>query len=247
VRIEQCDETGTVIEHLSLSPDAEDSLYEDDYHAVSYAAWDPDWEEEKRGYQDRRWRNMTRVGVDPDGGGGDRRALDIGCGAGLLCDLLSRKGYEATGIDRAKNVIAGNRERFPHCRFETLRVEELGSLGETFDLVTLSHVLEHVADERALLGAIPSLLAPGGLLYIEAPWMERDLVMERRPQWHRQRDHCREYTKRGLYHLVRGMGYEVVGHGDSAAEPDGEPFQFLLARCEQAGLGGSTPRNRRFL
>lgn len=72
------------------------------------------------------------------------------------------------------------------------------------------------------------------ILYIEAPWMSPDLMRARRPVWHRQMDHCREYTKLGLRRLVETCGYEVLAHADSATEDPEEPFQFMATRVAAA-------------
>ena len=77
-----------------------------------------------------------------------KRALDVGCGAGLLCEPLARLGAAVTGVDAAEENVAAARE---HTAAMGLAVEyragELADLGlGQFDLVTCLEVLEHVAD-----------------------------------------------------------------------------------------------------
>lgn len=100
-----------------------------------------------------------------------KRALDVGCGAGLLAEPLARLGAEVTGVDAAEENVAVARA---HAAGSGLAIDyragELGSLGlGRFDLVTAMEVLEHVADKGAFLGELASHLAPGGLMVLSTP------------------------------------------------------------------------------
>ena len=100
-----------------------------------------------------------------------RRALDVGCGAGLMCEPLARLGAAVTGVDAAAENVAAASE---HAAAMGLAIEyrtgELAhlNLGQ-FDLVTCMEVLEHVADKRAFVAGLAASLASGGLLIISTP------------------------------------------------------------------------------
>ncbi|MGO4870318.1 MAG: bifunctional 2-polyprenyl-6-hydroxyphenol methylase/3-demethylubiquinol 3-O-methyltransferase UbiG [Roseiarcus sp.] len=106
-------------------------------------------------------------------GGGDEpplaglTLLDIGCGAGLLSEPLSRLGAEVTGLDPAPTSIEIARAHAeatgakPSYRAGT--VEDLASEGARFDVVLAMEVVEHVADVPAFVAAAASLIKPGGL------------------------------------------------------------------------------------
>ena len=116
---------------------------------------------------DAHW-GADRKGVTPLAG---KRALDVGCGAGLLCEPLARLGARVTGVDAAAENIAAARA---HADAMGLTVEyrhgELGALDlGRFDLVTSMEVLEHVADKPAFLAALAESLAPGGLMVLSTP------------------------------------------------------------------------------
>jgi 2-polyprenyl-6-hydroxyphenyl methylase/3-demethylubiquinone-9 3-methyltransferase len=96
------------------------------------------------------------------------RVLDVGCGAGLLCEPLARRGARVTGIDAAARNIAVARV---HAADEGLRIdyrvgEPAAVIGadERFDLVLLLEVVEHVADVDAFVAGAARHVAPGGLL-----------------------------------------------------------------------------------
>ncbi len=100
-----------------------------------------------------------------------KTALDVGCGAGLLCEPLARLGAEVTGVDAAaENVMAAA----AHAEGADLDIRymtgELNTLDlGTFDLVTCMEVIEHVADKPAFLSALAAKLAPGGLMVLSTP------------------------------------------------------------------------------
>lgn len=100
-----------------------------------------------------------------------KRALDVGCGAGLLCEPLARLGGMVTGVDAAQENIAAAQAHAAGTGLEIDYrcgdVSELGLAG--FDLVTSLEVIEHVADKRAFLAALAGALAPGGLMILSTP------------------------------------------------------------------------------
>ncbi len=100
-----------------------------------------------------------------------KRALDVGCGAGLLCEPLARLGALVTGLDAAPQNIAAAKEHAAGSRLEiTYHSGELGALGLAgFDLVTSMEVIEHVADKPAFVAALAAALASGGLMVLSTP------------------------------------------------------------------------------
>ena len=113
---------------------------------------------------DRHWGG-DREGRQPLTG---KRALDVGCGAGLLCEPLARLGAAATGVDAAEESIAVARA---HAEAMGLAIDyrsgELSTLAlGQFDLITSMEVLEHVADKPTFVEQLAAHLAPGGLLVL---------------------------------------------------------------------------------
>lgn len=100
-----------------------------------------------------------------------KRALDAGCGAGLLCEPLSRLGAQVTGVDAAPENVAAARAHAQGSGLEiSYHAGELAGLDiGTFDLVTSMEVIEHVADKRAFLASLAAVMKPGGLMVLSTP------------------------------------------------------------------------------
>lgn len=101
-----------------------------------------------------------------------RRALDVGCGAGLLTEPLARMGAAATGLDAAAENIAAARL---HAEGQGLAIDyrhgsvELLGAEDRFDLVCSMEVIEHVTDPAAFVAGLGRALAPGGLMLLSTP------------------------------------------------------------------------------
>jgi len=100
-----------------------------------------------------------------------RRALDVGCGAGLLCEPLARLGASVTGVDAAGENIAAARA---HSAGSRLAIDYIhGDIADLdlagFDVVCAMEVIEHVADKAAFIGHLVRAMAPEGLLILSTP------------------------------------------------------------------------------
>jgi 2-polyprenyl-6-hydroxyphenyl methylase/3-demethylubiquinone-9 3-methyltransferase len=99
----------------------------------------------------------------------DLRVLDIGCGAGLLCEPLTRLGAQVIGVDPSASNIAAAKlhadKGHLSIDYRCTTVEQIDA-RERFDIVLAMEVVEHVTDIGAFLGRCAAMLKPGGLMVV---------------------------------------------------------------------------------
>ena len=97
------------------------------------------------------------------------RILDIGCGAGLLCEPFTRLGAQVIGIDPSATNIAAARlhadKGHLSIDYRCTTVEEM-DVRERFDIVLAMEVIEHVTDVGAFLARCAAVVKPGGLMVV---------------------------------------------------------------------------------
>jgi 2-polyprenyl-6-hydroxyphenyl methylase / 3-demethylubiquinone-9 3-methyltransferase len=97
------------------------------------------------------------------------RMLDIGCGAGLLCEPFTRLGAQVIGIDpSATNISAAKLHADKghlSIDYRCTTVEEMDA-RERFDIVLAMEVVEHVNDVGAFIKRCSAMLKPGGLMVV---------------------------------------------------------------------------------
>ena len=99
----------------------------------------------------------------------DLRILDIGCGAGLLCEPLTRLGAQVIGVDPSASNIAAAKlhadKGHLSIDYRCTTIEQMDA-RERFDIVLAMEVVEHVTDIGAFLGRCAAMLKPGGLMVV---------------------------------------------------------------------------------
>jgi 2-polyprenyl-3-methyl-5-hydroxy-6-metoxy-1,4-benzoquinol methylase len=127
-------------------------------------------------------RQMTNLRLLRSVGKG-ARSLDIGCGFGAFVYVALQQGLDAYGIDFNQTQVETGR-KFLDLR-ERLIVGDIATLGsnpklqDSFDLITMFEVIEHVEQPRALVRRACSMLKPGGVLAISCPNEARWQPIER--------------------------------------------------------------------
>jgi 2-polyprenyl-6-hydroxyphenyl methylase / 3-demethylubiquinone-9 3-methyltransferase len=100
-----------------------------------------------------------------------KTVLDVGCGAGLLCEPLARMGAAVTAVDAAPQNIEAAKA---HAVLSGLQIDyRAGEIAEQglgeFDVVTSMEVIEHVTDPAAFVGELARHLKHGGLMLLSTP------------------------------------------------------------------------------
>jgi len=99
-----------------------------------------------------------------------KRALDVGCGGGILAESMAQRGARVRGIDLAERSLqvaelhaleSGVAVEYERISAEDLAAREPGA----WDVVTCMEMLEHVPDPESTVRACARLVAPGGLVF----------------------------------------------------------------------------------
>jgi len=94
------------------------------------------------------------------------RILDVGCGVGYFLRVARSRGWNTAGLDLDKCAVDIARSHGLDVQWETMCSARL---ADSFDVVTLFNVIEHVSDPRKALESAYGALDAGGLLVLETP------------------------------------------------------------------------------
>jgi 2-polyprenyl-3-methyl-5-hydroxy-6-metoxy-1,4-benzoquinol methylase len=102
------------------------------------------------------------------------RMLDIGFGHGYLMHMARAYGFEVYGIDAAQAHVDQMQpllgSRVAHCVLGQSPIP-----WDSFDVVVMSHILEHMPYPRASLEEVSRIMNPGGFLFIAVPDIDSTL------------------------------------------------------------------------
>ena len=157
------------------------------------------------------------------------RVLDIGCGKGSFLKSFKavRAGWQYVGVEPSRDEAALAR------RDGTLEIHE-GMFGtvplerDSFDLVAIMHVLEHVSRPADVVRQMRDIIKPGGLLFVEVPHtldlnMFYDVLLF---------EHLYHFQPATLAWLLQREGFDVVVHDPST--PYGA--QRVIARKRETAV-----------
>lgn len=150
-------------------------IIDNDYDAIAHLWWS---EDEGSTTSIKYLMNPVRfsyfnklLDINYNSGFKNKKALDLGCGGGLLSEELSKIGLNVTGVDPSKESISIACE---HAIKSGLSIEYKEAFGEklpfddgVFDMVFCCDVLEHVNDVSKVISEIARVLKKGGLFFFD--------------------------------------------------------------------------------
>ena len=93
--------------------------------------------------------------------------LDVGCGSGDWLLEMRQRGWTVEGFDFDENAVKLARQK--GLKVECGSLEEQNYAADSFDAITLNHVIEHVPDPVRTLAECARILKPGGKLVLFTP------------------------------------------------------------------------------
>lgn len=136
--------------------------------------------------------------------------VDIGCANGGMLSRLSEKGYtNLTGIDISQACVDNVKALGFNSYFGGIfNVENLK--GQTFDCLTVQHVMEHIRDLKQAAANLADLTNPGGLIYIEVPDASRYPEYYFVPFYYFDCEHINHLSISSLKNLFQVQGMECI-------------------------------------
>lgn len=151
-----------------------------------------------------------RKALDPVPGRG-WRLLDIGFGGAHLMHTARAYGFSVYGLDSSSRLIDAQRPSFGDRLAHDLLDPSQPLPWGNFDVVVMSHVVEHLADPCGVLERVHDALVPGGVLYVAVPDMgsvQFQLLGER---WNVMNPlvHFQFFNQASLERLLGDAGFEI--------------------------------------
>ena len=144
-----------------------------------------------------------------------RRILDIGSGPGYFLDAGRERGWQVVGFEPSRAAADYARARgltVVNDFFSARKAREQGS----FDVISMSMVLEHVRDPIALIEEARSLLVPGGLLFLVSPndFNPLQMVLWKKlgfqPWWVNPKHHLNYFDTVSARSILEARRFEVL-------------------------------------
>ena len=146
--------------------------------------------------------------------------LDVGCGQGYALDRWRQMGWQIKGLEHG---LTGVRHCNPHLLDDIEEGDLFDSLarhidgGETYDIVWLTNVLEHVITPVELMQSLTKLVKQDGIVVVSVPndgsrfhqlLEERELI--NRPFWQAYPDHLSYFDSDSLRAICNATGWQVI-------------------------------------
>ena len=138
------------------------------------------------------------------------KVLDIGCGVGDFLHTMEQMGWEGSGIEPSEEAKEIARKRV---RAQIWQPQEIESLPDnSFDLITMWHVLEHVDDVKEEIRQLQRLVKKGGRLVLALPNFKSYDAQYYNAQWaaYDVPRHLNHFCKESIVRIFRDSSFELT-------------------------------------
>lgn len=209
-RVVECARCGHVYVNPRLPPSRLYEMYQEEYWSsdrakdFGYTAYLADAELYLRTYA---MRSEVLDAYQPQPG----HVLDVGCAAGFFLKVMHDKGWQTTGLEISQPMVDYARDTLG---LPDMRRGDLLSVNlppESFDVITLWDVIEHLERPDLHLARARELLKPNGVLLLETQDVSSRFakLMGRRWQHYKHEEHLYHFHPESLGRLLEQLGFEV--------------------------------------
>ena len=135
-----------------------------------------------------------------------KKVLEIGCATGYLLSLFKQDGFDVFGLEPSAKNKQIAKENYD-VEIETRFLDKDGLDGREFDIVILSHVVEHLKYPADIFKNIRNILSNNGLLFIETPDIDQFDEMD---LYQFSFEHINYFNLCSTKNLLQGCAFELV-------------------------------------
>ena len=132
--------------------------------------------------------------------------LEIGVGAGQSILWFEEEGFDVSGIEPDGRNVSMINKVLKRGKVSKTSVEEFSS-DKVFDVIWMSHVLEHLIEPVRFLKKIRNNLKKSGIFFIEVPNCEYEPMLQSSIE---KNPHLYHFTKKALTKMVERTGYKIM-------------------------------------
>jgi 2-polyprenyl-3-methyl-5-hydroxy-6-metoxy-1,4-benzoquinol methylase len=140
------------------------------------------------------------------------KLLDVGCAAGFFLDEAHKRGWQVQGLDVSNFAVEYTSKRFGFdVRHGSLL--DLDYPKNTYDLITLWDVIEHVPDPKAYIQRVAELLRSGGVISLATPDVDSipaKLTGKRWVGYKLSEEHVYYFAVKTLTRMLNEAGFDVI-------------------------------------
>jgi 2-polyprenyl-3-methyl-5-hydroxy-6-metoxy-1,4-benzoquinol methylase len=97
-----------------------------------------------------------------------KKILDIGCSVGAFLHVAKEEGFDASGLELGK-ASADYAEKKQHTKVANKSIFDYEVPDNSYDIVSMLEVIEHLEHPKQAMDIINKLLKPGGLVFLTTP------------------------------------------------------------------------------
>ena len=209
IRLTVCNRCGLTQLNPRREDDAETDFYAADYNQI--------FQQHARSLNPSKVARRTEIAVGlldavdelvPLAGA---RVVDIGCGYGHLLGEARARGASVAGVEPDRRAAASARDAGFDVFAGSLQ-EFARQASRPFDVVTISHVVEHIGNPIPFLETAGGLLRPSGVVAVQVPNLEHYLAVGKHPD-KAHSAHVAYHTEATLRGLFAVSGLSVASSG----------------------------------
>lgn len=157
----RCKTCGVKFQHPMPAPEVLGKIYSSEYYDSFYP--EKNLGEQRLLFQERL-EMLENLREDKKG-----KVLDVGCGRGVFLEVAKERGWDCIGQEFSRDAAMTLETRLGVEIFVCNNLSEAKFQPESFDLVNMNHVLEHIYEPVKTIREIYRILKPGGIFYCEVP------------------------------------------------------------------------------